>query len=148
MRRIQFLVVLFVLFYSVNAQVNDGRIAEVLKAVADYDIAWNKKDIEVVQRFLVPEYVYFSSRGGLLHRHEMLNFLRSPDYVLTFAERSEIKAFREGNTVIVSSRWKGKGKYGETEINDDQRCGQVFVRSKGTWKLLSEHCVQIQPSSS
>ena len=49
----------------------------------------------------------------------------------------------DGDTVIVSSRWKGKGKYGKTEINDDQRCGQVFVRSGGKWKLLSEHCTQI-----
>jgi DNA-binding winged helix-turn-helix (wHTH) protein len=57
--------------------------------------------------------------------------------------QSEIKAIRSGETVIVSSRWKGKGSYAEGEINDDQRCGQVFVRTGKSWKLLSEHCVQI-----
>lgn len=125
------------------AQDKDARINEALKAAAAYDTAWNKKDVAAAEHFLAPEYVYFSSTGTLSDRENTLKFLRSPDYVLTFVERSEIKAFRNGDTVVVSSRWKGKGKYGKTEINDDQRCGQVFVRSGGKWKLLSEHCTQI-----
>jgi hypothetical protein len=63
---------------------------------------------------------------------------------LTSAERSEIKVLSRSETVaVVSSRWKGRGTYGKEEINDDQRCGLVFVKQKNSWKLLSEHCAQI-----
>jgi len=88
--------------------------------------------------------VYFSSTGGLTNRKATLEFLASPDYKLTSVERSEIKILSQSESIaIVSSRWKGRGSYGKEEINDDQRCGLVFVKQKNIWKLLSEHCVQI-----
>ena len=88
--------------------------------------------------------MYFSSTGGLTTRQATLEFLMSPDYKLTFVERSEIKLLSQSDTVaVVSSRWKGRGMYGKEEINDDQRCGLVFVKENKTWKLISEHCAQI-----
>ena len=114
------------------------------KALKEYDAAWNIKDVAAVSRILADDYVYFSSTGGLTDRKATLNFLASPDYKLTFVERSEIKVLSSTNGVaVVSSRWKGRGTYGKEEINDDQRCGLVFVKQGKVWKLLSEHCAQI-----
>ena len=118
--------------------------AGVQKALSDYDVAWNKKDSAGVSAILADGYTYFTSTGGLTNRKRTLDFLVSPDYKLSFVERSEIVVHTiSGTTAIVSSRWKGRGTYGKDEINDDQRCGFVFVRQKKNWKLLSEHCVQI-----
>jgi len=114
------------------------------KALKEYDAAWNIKDVAAVSRILADDYVYFSSTGGLTDRKATLNFLASLDYKLTFVERSEIKVLSSTNGVaVVSSRWKGRGTYGKEEINDDQRCGLVFVKQGKVWKLLSEHCAQI-----
>ena len=118
--------------------------APIKKALTEYDNAWNKKDVAAVSRILNDDYVYFSSTGGLTDRKATLSFLASPDYKLTFVERSEIKILSRSNVVaVVSSRWKGRGTYGKEEINDDQRCGLVFVKEGKGWKLLSEHCAQI-----
>ena|SRR5688572_22875657 len=118
--------------------------APVTKALSEYDTAWNKKDAAAVARTLTDDYVYFSSTGGLTDRKATLDFLASPDYKLTFVERSEIKILSNNSSVaVVSSRWKGRGTYGKEEINDDQRCGLVFVKQGKAWKLLSEHCTQI-----
>lgn len=114
-----------------------------LAALKKYDDAWNRKDSKNVDAILHKDYLYFTSEGGTTTREKTLEFLVSPKYVLTFVERSEISAFGTGNTVIVSSRWKGKGTYNEQTINDDQRCSLVFVKDKRHWKLLSEHCTQI-----
>ena len=131
--------------FSTNlfAQKTDKQVETVLQILKRYDDAWNKKDAKTVGEVLAPDYLYFTSTGGHSTRRESLDFLVSPKYILPFVERSEIKAFRHENTVIVSSRWKGQGSYDQGEINDDQRCGQVFVKDGKTWKLLSEHCVQI-----
>jgi ketosteroid isomerase-like protein len=139
------LITAFVLCFGTNvfAQKPDKQTVSVLQVLKKYDDAWNKKDAATVGTILAADYVYFTSVGGLSNRQETLDFLVSPKYVLTFVERSEIKAFRSGGTVVVSSRWRGKGTYSEGEINDDQRCGQVFVKEGKKWKLLSEHCVQI-----
>lgn len=122
------------------AQKNDAAVMDVL---AKYDAAWNKKDATGVGNILAPDYLYFSSTGSISTRKQTLELLTSPKYNLTFAERSEIKSYRTGETVIVSSRWKGKGTYDKEEINDDQRCGLVFTRIGKQWRLISEHCVQI-----
>jgi hypothetical protein len=114
------------------------------KALATYDQSWNQKDIKGVELVLAKNYVYFSSTGSLTDRKATLEFLVSPDYKLTSVERSEIKVLSQSDAVaVVSSRWKGRGMYGKEEINDDQRCGLVFVKEGGAWKLLSEHCAQI-----
>ena len=135
-------IVILTLFIWLFAHSNFAQTAS--DALTAYDSAWNKKDVAGVSRVLADEYVYFSSTGSLTDRKRTLEFLASPDYKLTFVERSEIRVLSNDNKVAVfSSRWKGRGTYGKEEINDDQRCGLVFVKSGKNWKLLSEHCVQI-----
>jgi ketosteroid isomerase-like protein len=114
------------------------------RVVKSYDNLWNKKDVEGISNILAQDYVYFSSTGSLTDRKKTLEFLASPEYKLTFVERSEIKILSLSDRVaVVSSRWKGRGTYGKERIDDDQRCGLVFVSESGLWKLLSEHCAQI-----
>jgi ketosteroid isomerase-like protein len=126
---------------SAQARPNEESIRSVLTR---YDNAWNKKDVDDVSRILADDYVYFSSTGDLTRRKATLDFLASPDYKLTSVSRSEISVLSQNDRVaIVTSRWKGRGTYGKEEINDDQRCGLVFILEGKVWKLLSEHCVQI-----
>lgn len=116
----------------------------VRETLSKYDRAWNAKDTKAIADILDENYVYFSSVGTLTDKKATLEFLAKPDYKLTFVERSEIKVHsNDGKTAVISSRWKGKGSWSGGEINDDQRCGQVFVKRGKAWKLLSEHCVQV-----
>lgn len=138
-----FFAFIFCLSTNVFAQDQDSERAAVLGLIEKYDHAWNTKDSKTVSDVLGSEYIYFSSTGNLSNRAQTLEFLKSPDYKLTFAERSEVKLYRTGETFVVSSRWKGRGTYNNREINDDQRCGLVFAREMKVWKLVSEHCVQI-----
>ena len=138
------LLVLLMSALSANGQTADTLPAPIRGALTEYDRAWNAKDVKAVERLLANDYAYFTSTGSITTRKATLGFLVAPDYKLTFVERSEITLLsKDDNIAIVSSRWKGRGSYGKEAINDDQRCGLVFTRSGKTWKLLSEHCVQI-----
>ena len=129
------------------AQSADDKYVALTNVLHDYDNAWNKKDVQGVSRILAADYIYFSSTGGLTDRKRTLEFLASPDYKLTFVERTEVSIVsmlsRDRRVAILSSRWKGKGSYGKEAIDDDQRCGLVFVMEGKQWKILSEHCTQI-----
>ena len=141
MRKFRILFAILLFLPAVFGQASDDVINN---AVTAYDNAWNKKDVGDVSKILADDYVYFSSTGSLTDRKKTLEFHASPDYKLTFVERSEIKILsRTDRIAVVSSRWKGRGTYGKEEINDDQRCGLVFVKENKSWKLLSEHCAQI-----
>ena len=127
----------------VHAQDESQMTAEVGALVAQYDSAWNRRDTSAVSRLLAPRYQYFTSRGGASSRAETIGFLSTPDYVLAHAKRSEISVSLSGPVAAVSSRWQGRGTYRGEPFNDDQRCGQTWLRTTRTWQLLSEHCVQI-----
>ena len=125
--------------FTASAQADPVR-----ETLSQYDRAWNAKDTKAVGDILDENYVYFSSVGTLTNKKSTLEFLAKPDYKLTSVDRSEIKVHaNNGRTAVLSSRWQGKGSWSGGEINDDQRCGQVFVKRGKTWKLVSEHCVQI-----
>jgi ketosteroid isomerase-like protein len=132
------------LFASEALAQSDQRTNEVLAAVKAYDTAWNAKNVKAAGAVMDENYVYFNSLGGAPRgRSYTLEFLGRPDYKLTFVERSELQVLGSGDVAVVSSRWKGKGTWSGGPIDDDQRCGLVFVRQNKEWKLLSEHCVQI-----
>lgn len=116
---------------------------EMIHFIEDYDRAWNHKDAAAVGGFLASGYVYFSSRGQVESRRQVLDMLLSPKYTLASAERSEVKAYLMSGTAVISSRWKGHGSYDGKEFHDDQRCSVVVVRAGQGWQVLSEHCTQI-----
>src|SRR5688500_9653030 len=99
--RMLFSLVLLCAVVSVPAysQTGDKLDEAITKAVTQYDSAWNKKDAAAVSGMLTNDYVYFSSTGGLTDRKATLDFLASPDYKLTFVERSEIKLLSRNDLV-------------------------------------------------
>ena len=124
------------------------REAEIATLIAEYDSSWNRQDTVALSRLLAPEYQYFTSRGRVWSRAELLRLVGSPSYVLKRARRSEIAVTRRPPAAVVSSRWQGHGSYEGKAFTDDQRCGQVWLQTAGDWRLLSEHCTQIIPPAS
>lgn len=142
-RNVVVLILLFTVL-TIGTAAAQTQDKEVMTALTTYDTAWNSKNVEGARKMMHENYVYFDSLGGVPRgREHALTFLGRPDYKLTFVERTEVKIFRTDENAVVSSRWVGKGSWSGGEINDDQRCGLVFVKEKKAWKLLSEHCVQI-----
>jgi ketosteroid isomerase-like protein len=129
---------------SADTSVQENQ-TDVLSVVRQVDTAWRDKDVAALDALLAPHYVYFSSRGGVTPRRSQLEFLASPEYILEADERSELEVFLSGETAVVSSRWRGHGRWRGETFRDDQRCSMVLSRVAGRWVLASEHCTQIAP---
>ena len=123
----------------------------VAQLVAQYDSAWNQRDMSTVNSLLAPQYKYSTSQGGMRSRAETLALLSAPDYRLEHANRSEIAVSPKGSiigSVAVSSRWVAHGTYRGHAFKDDQRCTQTWLPTTSqTWQLVSEHCVQMTPAT-
>jgi ketosteroid isomerase-like protein len=115
------------------------------QAIARYDEAWGARDPAALDGLLAPDYVYFTSRGGVWPRERWLQFMLSPKYALNAAKRGEIAIHRTGDAAVASTRWTGNGSYDGRPFDDDQRCSIALARAGGTWRILSEHCTQIAP---
>ncbi len=116
---------------------------EALKIVARLDDAWTRKDVDAVGRLLAPEYVYFSSKGAVMDLAAMRTMLAASGYRVDRSRRDETKAYRFGETVVVSSHWTGAGVSDGKPFTDDQRCSVVVAFSGGTGRVLSEHCTNL-----
>jgi len=116
---------------------------DIIHFVETYDGAWNHKDAAKIEPILAPDYVYFTSKGGVMSRQHMLDMMLSAKYLLASAERSEIQVYRTSNTAVVSSRWKGHGTYNGQAFRDDERCSIVLGLEKQPWQVLAEHCTEI-----
>lgn len=114
-------------------------------AISAYDSAWQAKDVRAIEQLLSPDYLYFSSVGGLSDRAETLRFLADTSYVLTRSRRSDLRLTLAGPVARVSSRWEGEGRYRGEAVRDDQTCGQAWMRADGNWRLFTEHCVNRPP---
>ena len=94
------------------------------------------------------QYKYFTSVGGVSSRARNLEILAADYYKVISAQRTEIEISIDGNTAIVSSRWRGNGIWQGEPFNDNQRCGLVIQKQGKELKLLSEHCVDISSEPS
>lgn len=119
--------------------------AGIAAAIKTYDETWDRKDLPGLEAVLAPEYVYFSSKGGVLSRRQWLDRLSNANYRLDSTERSEVDAHVSGTAAVVGTRWKGHGTYEGKPFRDDQRCSMALTKASGEWKVLSEHCTQIVP---
>lgn len=117
---------------------------EVRNFINQYDGMWSTRDTASMKKAMADNYIYFTSTGSTMYRGRIISWFSPADkYKIDTATRSEISIHLNGNTAIVSSRWKGSGTFAGERFRDDQRCSLVIQRVKGELKILSEHCTQI-----
>ncbi len=115
-----------------------------LAVIRAYDEAWQRKDTAAYGRMLAEDYVYFSSRGDVTSRADLLALLASPALALRDSERSEVRVHAAyGAALLVGSRWRGRGTYEGEAFTDDQRCSLVLIHVLDLWRVASEHCTEI-----
>ena len=123
-----------------GTQVPDGDVP-VRAAISAYDAAWLARDTARVADILAPDYLYYTSDGGISERERSLAFLADTSYHLEKSVRSDVRVDQDGPVVRVTSRWEGKGRYQGKPVLDDQTCGQIWTWKDARWRLYSEHCV-------
>ena len=118
--------------------------AEVLKVINRFDNGWEHKNLHTVDSTLSPSYIYFTQSGSTFSRDSVVATAGEDSYQLSDMSRTEFTVTINGNTAIVSSRWKGKGSYRGTPFNEDQRCSLVIIKRDDKVEILSEHCTPIK----
>lgn len=114
---------------------------DAIDIVNQYDAAWLREDVAGVDAVLAPHFVYFSSTGQVTDRAGTLKLLSSESYTMTFGKRDDMVSYASGMTVVVASRWRGRGSYDGKPYDDLQRCSVIV--DMATRKIASEHCTRL-----
>ena len=116
---------------------------EVINVIRKFDNGWQHKNLASVDSVLSPSYIYFTQSGSTFSRDSVVATAGEDSYILHDMSRNEIEVTLDGNTAIVSTRWKGKGIYRGKYFDEDQRCSLTIVKKDGKVEILSEHCTPI-----
>ena len=117
---------------------------EVTNVIHQFDDGWENKNLQQVDSVLSPSYVYFTQSGGVFSRDSVVATAGEASYILQNVSRSEFDIMLNGNTAVVSTRWKGKGAYRGVPFDEDQRCSIVVTKNNNKVEILSEHCTPIR----
>ncbi|MDQ6756906.1 MAG: nuclear transport factor 2 family protein [Bacteroidota bacterium] len=139
-------VVYFLLVVTINSCIQQETLSkeEVIDAIKKFDDGWQNKNLNTVDSVLSPSYIYFTQSGGTFSRDSVVATAGATSYTLHDMSRSEFTVTLEGNTAIVSTRWKGKGTYRGFPFDEDQRCSITLVKKNNKVEILSEHCTPIK----
>jgi hypothetical protein len=143
MKKLSLGIVILQSFLTFSCTNNDLSREEVIAVINKFDEGWMAKDSALVDQALSPSYIYFTQSGGTFNRANIVHTSQSSEYKLDSVERSGYIVHIRGNTAIVSTVWKGRGKYRGEPFNDKQRCSLTIVKMDGKVEILSEHCTPL-----
>ena len=101
--------------------------------------AWREKDAATVERLMTEDYLYVAPNGLTLDRHAILAIIRSPNYRLDHATRTEV-VFRALGHEAAAVRYcsQAAGSFEGTPFTDDHRCVMVCEKQGGEWRIVME----------
>ena len=110
----------------------------------EWNSAWLKKDVAVVERMMTKSYVYVPPNGHILDRAAMLSIITSPTYKLRRGRITEAQVIEiSANVAALVHRWRGAGTFQGRSFTDDHRCVTIFVKQRRRWLMAFEQCSAI-----
>lgn len=111
---------------------------ELLKANQVYDDALLRGDAEALDRLYSDDFVYTTPDGEVRDKAQQLAFTRSGDLRLESGRSDDVKVRVYGDTAVMTGRFTAKGKFRGRVIDIRERYTAVWVRRRGTWRLVAE----------
>jgi hypothetical protein len=101
--------------------------------------AWLEKDAATVERLMAEDYTYVAPNGLVLDRPAILTIIRSPNYRLDHATRTEVLIRPLGReAAVVRHRSQAAGSYEGASFTDDHRCVMICQKQAGEWRIVME----------
>ena len=103
--------------------------------------AWLERDAATVERLTAEDYLYVAPSGLTLDRRAILAIIRSPNYRLDDATRTEIVVRALGQEAgVVRYRSQAAVSFEGTSFTDDYKCVMVCEKQAGEWRIVLEQC--------
>ena len=120
-------------------------MSEIERLAEEWNTAWLKKDVAVVERMMTKSYVYIPPNGHILDRTAILDIISSPTYKLRRGKISGAKVIEiSANIAALVHRWRGAGSFRGRSFIDDHRCVTIFVKQRRRWMMAFEQCSAIR----
>lgn len=116
------------------------------QANAAYDAAILARDAAALDALFAPDFVYVGTHANRRDRAEQIANMTAGEGRLVSGGSEEVEITSLGDTAaLVTGRFRGVWREGETDEAVDERYTTVWVRIDGRWRLKHEH-VSLRPA--
>jgi len=109
---------------------------ELLKVEKGFVDAIAKNDLEAIERFVTDDWIIINADGGIIDRERFLGVIKSAALTHEMMESDDMRVRIYGDTAVVSSLTRSKGKFMGQEFTTHERSTDVFVRRGGQWRCV------------
>jgi ketosteroid isomerase-like protein len=109
---------------------------ELLKVEKGFVDAIAKNDLEAIERFITDDWIIINADGGIIDRERFLQVIKSGTLTHEMMESDDMRVRVYGDSAVVSTLTRSKGKFMGQEFTTHERSTDVFVRCDGRWRCV------------
>jgi ketosteroid isomerase-like protein len=117
-----------------ETSVEDSIRKELQTLDEEWCLAIVKNDTEAIGRFMLDDWVIIGPDGNLIDRATFLTVTKSADLVHESMDSDNWRVRVYGDSALVTSQVKAKGKYKGQAFATHERSTSLFVRKDGHWQ--------------
>jgi ketosteroid isomerase-like protein len=137
---------LFVLSTSAFGQ-NSSKTAEsVIKTLQDICKAYEKKDTDVLLKYMTEDFTLTASDGAITTRDDEIKELKSGKVTYQIFENRDMKVRLHDKTAVVTGRTIVKGVYEKAAIDAEFQFTDTLIWKNGHWRIVASHASRIKKS--
>lgn len=143
------LVASFFVFSTAAFGQNESKSADaVIKTLQDICKAYEKKDTDVLLKYMSEDFTLTASDGSITTRDDEIKELKSGKVSYEVFENRDMKVRLYGDkTAVVTGRTVVKGEYEKNAIDAEFQFTDTLIRKDGHWRIVSSHASRIKPKS-
>jgi ketosteroid isomerase-like protein len=108
-------------------------LLQVEKGFADAIV---KNDPEAIEQFVTDEWIIINADGGIIDKERFLGVIKSGALTHELMESDDMRVRIYGDSAVVSTLTRSKGKFMGEEFTTHERSTDVFVRREGQWRCV------------
>jgi len=109
---------------------------ELLKLEEQFAEAIIKNDPEAIKPLVADDWIIINADGGIIDRERFFEVIKSGTLTHEMMESDDMRVRVYGDSAVVSSLTRSKGKFMGQEFTTLERSTDVFVKRDGQWRCV------------
>ena len=109
---------------------------ELLNLEKEFTAAIVRNDPEAIGRCVTDDWIIINADGGIIDRERFLGVIKSGTLTHEMMESDDMRVRVYGDSAVVSSLTRSKGKFMGQEFTTHERSTDVFVKRDGQWRCV------------
>jgi ketosteroid isomerase-like protein len=109
---------------------------ELVRMEEEFADAIVKNNPEEIREFVTEDWIIINADGGIIDRKRFLEVIESGTLTHEMMESDDMRVRVYGDSAVVSSLTRSKGKFMGQEFTTHERSTDVFVRLDGQWRCV------------